>query len=149
MLVDGERVCHALHVEVVGTDEGESPVVLLQLLYHRADHLQSPLLATVLLAIGNHRHQHIVGIRGLCVQLRYSHAHSIVEGRATTGGVVSPCKILGLLGWCVVVMPCGVKAVESHKGDALLLSGKLLLHIAHGLQRFVYARESLTAYNGH
>ena len=42
--------------------------------------------------------------------------------------------------------------LEEHRPglyEWLLLSGKLLLHIAHGLQRFVYARESLTAYNGH
>ena len=44
VFLDGERVCHGLNIEVVGTNEREGPVLLLQLLNHRANHLQSPLL---------------------------------------------------------------------------------------------------------
>ena len=52
VLVDSKGVGHGLYVKVVGTDEREGPTLLLQLLNHRADHLQRPFLAAVLLAVG-------------------------------------------------------------------------------------------------
>ena len=39
VLVDGEGVGHGLYVEVIGANEREGPILLLQLLNHRADHL--------------------------------------------------------------------------------------------------------------
>ena len=51
VLVDGEGVSHCLNVEVVGTDERKGPVLLLQLLNHRADHLQRPFLAAIFVII--------------------------------------------------------------------------------------------------
>ena len=51
VLVDGEGVSHGLHVEVVSTDERKGPILLLQLLNHRADHLQRPFLAAIFVII--------------------------------------------------------------------------------------------------
>ena len=51
VLVDGEGVSHCLNVEVVGTDERKGPVLLLQLLNHRADHLQRPFLTAIFVII--------------------------------------------------------------------------------------------------
>ena len=56
VFVDSEGVGHGLYVEVVGADEREGPVLLLQLLNHRADHLQRPFLATILLTVSDDGH---------------------------------------------------------------------------------------------
>ena len=69
VLVDGEGVGHGLHIEVVGAYECECPVLLLQLLYHRANHLQRPFLAAVLLTVGDDSHQHMIAILNLGVCL--------------------------------------------------------------------------------
>ena len=53
VLVDSEGVGHGLHIEVVGADEREGPVLFLQLLNHLTDHLQRPFLAAVLFAVGD------------------------------------------------------------------------------------------------
>ena len=42
VLLDGEGVSHRLDIEVVRADEREGPVLLLQLLNHRAHHLKRP-----------------------------------------------------------------------------------------------------------
>ena len=49
VLVDGEGVGHGLNVEVVGADEREGPVLLLQFLNHRADHLQERVQITLII----------------------------------------------------------------------------------------------------
>ena len=87
MLVDGKGVGHGLHVEVVGADKGKSPVLLLQLLNHRSDHLQRPFFAAVLLAIGDDGHQHMVAVLNLGIRLGDSLADGIVERGAATGTI--------------------------------------------------------------
>ena len=90
MLIDGEGVGHSLNVEIVGADEREGPVLLLQLLNHRADHLQRPFLAAVLLAVGDDSHEHVVAVLNLGVSLGDALADGIVEGCAATGTIGFP-----------------------------------------------------------
>ena len=149
MLVDGEGMGHGLHIEVVGADEREGPVLLLQLLNHRADHLQRPFLAAVLLAVGDNGHQHVVAVLNLGVSFGNSLANSIVERCTATGAVGFPVQILSLCSGQVVVMPGGVAAVEGKQGDELFLVGELLLHLANGLQGLVHAYKGLFADNFH
>lgn len=65
MLIDGKGLGHRLDIKVVGADERESPVLLLQFLYHGAYHFQGPFLATVLFAIGDDGHQYMIAILNL------------------------------------------------------------------------------------
>ena len=53
VFLDGKGLGHRLDIEVVRADERKGPVLLLQLLNHRANHLQRPLLRAVLLAVGD------------------------------------------------------------------------------------------------
>ena len=154
---------HGLYVEVVGADECEGPVLFLQLLNHRADHLQRPFLAAVLLAVGNDGDEYVVAVFNLGADLRSSLltlvnlgvsfgdslANSIVERCAATWAVGLPVQILSQCSGQVVVMPGGVAAVEGKQGNILLLVGELLLHLADGLQGFVHAHKCLLADNLH
>ena len=149
MLLDGERVGHRFYIEVVGTDEREGLALLLQFLNHRANHLQRPLLRTVLLAVGDDGHQYVVAIFNLSVDLRDTLADCIVKGSAAAGIVSPPTEIFCTRGWSIVVVPGGVAAVEGQQGDGLLLVGEFLLHLADGLQRLVHAGEGLLADDGH
>ena len=133
VLVDSEGVGHGLYVEVVGADECEGPALFLQLLNHRADHLQRPFLATVLLAVGDDGHQHMVTVLNLSIRLGDTLADGIVERCAATGAVGFPVQILGLRCGQVIVVPSSVAAVEGEQGDELLLIGEFLLHLADSL----------------
>ena len=174
MLVDGEGVGHGLNGEVVGADERKGPVLLLQLLNHRADHLQRPFFAAVLLAIGDDGHQHMVAFLNLGADLRSSLltlgriqaslillslnrslglgdtlADGIVERSAATGTIGFPVQVLGLCSGQVVVVPGGVASIEGEQGDELFLVRELLLHLADSLQGLVHAYEGLLADNFH
>ena len=149
VLVDGEGMGHGLYVKVVGTDKREGPTLLLQLLNHRADHLQRPFLAAVLLAVGDDGHQHVVAVLNLGVSFGDSLANSIVERCTATWAVGFPVQILSLCSGQVVVMPGGVAAVEGKQGNILLLIGEFLLHLADSLQGLVHAYKGLFADNFH
>ena len=130
VLLDGKRVGHRFYIEVVGADEGKSPVLLLQLLNHRANHLQCPFLATVLLAVGDDGHEHVVTVLNLGIDLRDTFADGIIEGCAAAGIVGSPTEVFRARGGGVVIVPGGMAAIESEEGDELHLVGELLLHLA-------------------
>jgi len=149
VFLDGKGLSHRLDIKVVGADERESPVLLLQLLNHRANHLQSPLLRAILLAVCDNGDKYVVAIFYLSVNLGDTLADGIVEGCAATGVVSFPVEVLGARGRGVVVVPSGVAAVEGEKGDALLLVGVLLLHLANGLEGLVHADEGLLADDVH
>ena len=149
VFLDGEGLSHGLNIKVVGTNERKGPVVLLQLLNHRANHFQRPLFRAVLLAVGNDGDEHVVAFFYLSVNLGDTLADGIVEGCATTGVVGFPVEILGARGWGVVVVPGGVAAVEGEEGDALLLVGVLLLHLTNSLEGLVHAYEGLLADDVH
>ena len=149
VFIDGKGVGHRLYVKVIGADEREGPVLLLQLLNHRADHLQRPFLAAVLLAVGDDGHQHMVAILYLGVNLGNSFANSIVERCATTRIVGFPVEVFGLQGSGIVIVPGGVTAVEGEQSDKLDLVWIFLLHLTDGLQGFVHASESLFADDRH
>ena len=53
---------HPLYIQVVRANQRESPVLLLQFLDEGAYHLQGPLLAAVLIAIGDDGHKDVVAI---------------------------------------------------------------------------------------
>ena len=125
MFLDSEGLGHRLDIKVVGANECESPVLLLQLLNHRANHLQRPFLAAVLLAVGDDGHEYVVTIVRLSHDLRDALADGIVEGCAAAGVVGSPTEVTGLQGRRVVIVPGGVAAVEGEEGDELYLVGKL------------------------
>ena len=116
VLVDGKGVGHRLHVEIVGADECKRPALLLQLLNHRANHLQRPFLAAVLLAVGDDGHEYVVTIVRLSHDLRDALADGIVEGCAAAGVVGSPTEVTGLQGRRVVIVPGGVTAISSENG---------------------------------
>ena len=149
VFIDGKGVGHRLYVEVIGADEREGPVLLLQLLNHRADHLQRPFLAAVLFAVGDDGHKHMVAILNLSISLGDTFADSIVERCAATRAVGFPVQVLGLRGGRIVVVPSGMASVEGEQGDKLYLVRELLLHLANSLQGFVHTGESLFADDGH
>ena len=123
MLVDGEGVGHGLYVEVVGTDEGERPVLLLQFLNHRANHFQSPFLAAILFAVGDDSHEHMVAILDWGVNLGDTLADGIVKGCAATRAIGFPVQIFGLRGGRVVVVPGSMACVEGEQCDELFPVG--------------------------
>ena len=78
-LVDAEAAGHVLDIEVVGADEREGPILLLQLLYELAHHLQRPFLGAVLVAVGDDGHQDVVVLACPCVECRDGLADGIVR----------------------------------------------------------------------
>ena len=149
VFLDGEGLGHGLDIEVVSADERKGPVLLLQLLYHRANHLQRPLLRAILLAVGDDGDEYMVAIFDLCIDLGDTLTNGIVEGCATPGVVGFPVEVLGARGWGIVVVPGGVAAIKSEEGDTLLLVGVLFLHLANGLEGLVHTDEGLLADNVH
>ena len=149
MLLDSEGLGHRLDIEVVGADKGEGPILLLQLLNHRANHLQRPFLRAVLLAVGYDGDEYVVAIFHLGIDLGDTLTDGIIEGCATTGVVGFPVEVLGARGWGIVIVPGGVAAVEGKEGDTLFLVGVLLLHLANGLESLVHADEGLLADDVH
>ena len=149
VFLDGEGLGHGLDIEVVSADERKGPVLLLQLLYHRANHLQRPLLRAILLAVGDDGDKYVVTVFYLSIDLGDTLTNGIVERGAATGVVGFPVEVLGTRGRSVVVVPGGVAAVEGKKGNTLLLVGVLLLHLANGLEGLVHANEGLLANDVH
>ena len=145
VLVDGEGTGHGTDIEVGGADEREGPVVLLQPLDAAANHRQRPLLAAVLVAVGDDGDEHVVAIGNMGRHMRHTPSDGVVQGRAGTGIVGLPSHVAGLVGRGVVVVKRGVVAVEGEERDILHLAGILLLQHAHRLQGFVHAREGLLA----
>ena len=95
VFLDSEGLGHRLDIKVVGADERKGPVLLLQFLNYRANHLQRPFLRAVLLAVGDDGDEYVVAIFHLCINLGDTLADGIVEGCATTGVVSLPVEILG------------------------------------------------------
>ena len=62
VLINGKGMSHPLYIQIVSTNQRESPVLLLQFLDEGAYHLQGPLLAAVLIAIGDDGHKDVVAI---------------------------------------------------------------------------------------
>ena len=149
MFLDGKGLSHSLDIKVVGADKRKGPVLLLQLLNHRANHLQGPLLRAVLLAVGDDGNKYVVAIFYLSVNLGDTFTDGIVEGCTTTGVVGFPVEVLGVRGRSIVVVPGIVAAVEGEEGDTLFLVRVLLLHLANGLQGLVHADEGLLADDVH
>ena len=149
VFLDCEGMGHGLDVKVVCADKRKGPVLLLQLLNHRANHLQRPFFAAVLLAIGDDGHQHMVAVLNLGIRLGDSLADGIVERGAATGAVGFPVQVLGLGSGQVVVVPGGMASIEGEQGNELFLVLELLLHLADSLQGFVHAYKGLLADNFH
>ena len=149
VFLDGKGLGHRLDIEVVRADERKGPVLLLQLLNHRANHLQRPLLRAVLLAVGDDGDKYVVTVFYLSIDLGDTLTDGIIEGCATPGVVGFPVEVLGARGWGIVVVPGGVPAVEGEESYTLLLVRVLLLHLTNGLERLVHADEGLLADDVH
>ena len=80
VFLDGKGLGHRLDIEVVRADERKGPVLLLQFLNHRANHLQRPLLRAVLLAVGDDGDKYVVTVFYLSIDLGDTLTDGIVEG---------------------------------------------------------------------
>lgn len=83
MILDSEGLVHGINIEVVGTDEREGLVLLLQLIKYRANHLLRPLLRAIFLAISGNSDEYVVA--RLCgEQIRDARSESIPPKKEAT-----------------------------------------------------------------